>query len=246
MKSDYSKLSAQSRKTTLIILLFVFYCSFAAISKEQIYKVHQFKKELLGQDQEKNFPSEKNTYDVLFSDGLHSIHGSARETSLLTPHALNNNEGFTLNNSSPLKDLITESSNTNKRLGANEDVFDALEKQGQIGVFSEDEEDKISDNFFTINIPKQSEPIAAAYLTYDLFGLSGHESVPRSINQNPAVGGNLIEAKYAWSNQKESINLSLLKEGKNTILFTPPSAGIKYKVKNVKVVFERIPSLITS
>ncbi|KPE49122.1 hypothetical protein AOB46_21770, partial [Chryseobacterium indologenes] len=117
-------------------------------------------------------------------------------------------------------------------------VFDAKEKAGTIGIFSDKEEDKISDNFFTIDIPKNSITDQAAYLEYDLYGLASYQSVPRSINNNVAVGGEIIVPKADWSHQREEISQNLLKDGNNLILFTAPISGVKYKVKNVKVVFE--------
>ncbi len=73
---------------------------------------------------------------------------------------------------------------------------------------------------------------------YDLFGLDSYHSVSRSINKNIAFGGDIIVAGSKWSSQKEEIPLHSLEKGKNTILFTSSLNGVKYKVKNVKIVFE--------
>ncbi|AYM99608.1 hypothetical protein [Chryseobacterium sp. 3008163] len=108
-----------------------------------------------------------------------------------------------------------------------------------IGEFSDDESDNPSDNFFTINIPEVKNQNVKAYLVYDLFGLESYHSVSRSINKNVAFGGNIILPSNSWSAQKEEISLSSLKGGKNSVLFTSSINGIKYKVKNVKIVFEK-------
>lgn len=116
--------------------------------------------------------------------------------------------------------------------------FEAEEKQGIIGEFSDDESDNATDNFFTINIPEIKDRNMKAYLVYDLLGLGSSISVSRSINKNIAFGGGIIVPGSKWSMQKEEISLSSLKEGKNSILFTSSANGIKYKVKDVKIVFE--------
>lgn len=118
-------------------------------------------------------------------------------------------------------------------------VFDSEEKQGIIGEFSEEESDNPADNFFTINIPEIKTSDIRAYLVYDLFGLDSYTSVSRSINKSVAFGGSVIVPNSKWSVQKEEINVATLNSGKNSILFTSPSNGIKYKIKNVKIVFEK-------
>ncbi|ROI06747.1 hypothetical protein EGI16_02245 [Chryseobacterium sp. G0240] len=117
-------------------------------------------------------------------------------------------------------------------------IFNSEEKQGVIGEFSDDGSDNVADNFFTITIPEVAKQGVRAYLVYDLFGLESYHSVSRSINKNIAFGGNIIVASSKWSNQKEEIPLNSLEKGKNTILFTSSLNGVKYKVKNVKVIFE--------
>ena len=119
-----------------------------------------------------------------------------------------------------------------------DNIFNSEEKQGTIGEFSDDESDSPSDNFFTITIPSIKSQNTKAYLVYDLFGMDSYHSVSRSINKNIAFGGNIIVPSSKWSTQKEEIGLNSLQKGKNTVLFTSSINGIKYKVKNVKIVFE--------
>lgn len=131
----------------------------------------------------------------------------------------------------PVKE-ITESTN-------NSSYFPAIEKEGTIGVFSDTEQDRASDNFFTINLPKIDAQDSRVFLTYELYGLASHESVSRSLNHQLAIGGEIIIPSAVWSEQKEELSLSLLKEGINSVLFTSPATGIKYKVRNLKIVFEK-------
>ncbi|WP_426477465.1 polymorphic toxin type 8 domain-containing protein [Chryseobacterium sp. CBSDS_008] len=120
-----------------------------------------------------------------------------------------------------------------------QNIFEAKEKQGTIGTFSEKEDDKISDNFFTVQLPANYSTNGKAYLEYDLYGLASYESVPRSINRNIAFGGDVVVPNANWLHQREEINMELLKVGTNTILFSRPLDGVKYKVKNLKIAFEK-------
>jgi hypothetical protein len=117
--------------------------------------------------------------------------------------------------------------------------FSAVEKEGTIGVFSDAEQDRTSDNFFTINLPKTDLQDARVFLTYELYGLASHTSVSRSVNHQLSIGGEIIIPSGAWSVQKEEITPSLLKEGANTVMFTSPASGIKYKVRNLKIEIEK-------
>jgi len=117
-------------------------------------------------------------------------------------------------------------------------IYNAKEKQGTIGSFSDKEQDRLTDNFFTIDIPGSTIKNKKVYLEYDLFGLASHQSVPRSINHNIAIGGEIIVPNGQWNHQKEEVNGELLKTGLNTIMFTAPASGVKYKVRNVRFVYE--------
>ncbi|BAP30952.1 RHS repeat-associated core domain-containing protein [Chryseobacterium sp. StRB126] len=54
-------------------------------------------------------------------------------------------------------------------------------------------------------------------------------------NHNVALGRNIIINSTKWNHQKEEINVDVLKNEANTVLFTSPLEGVKYKIKNVKV-----------
>ncbi|WP_185116306.1 SpvB/TcaC N-terminal domain-containing protein [Chryseobacterium sp. Leaf201] len=53
-----------------------------------------------------------------------------------------------------------------------------------------------------------------------------------------AIGGDIVVPSAQWSHQREAVSSSLIRSGLNTILFTSPSDGVKYKVKNLKIVFD--------
>lgn len=239
-----------NKKYVLFVLFFAFIFASASLSKDQIRKVRQFKYELLNKDNEQtpttsgeeiidnksedskkseDVPISKDDSKFTNADSLSVVEQNSQiiENFNVSPQP-------TVNQKIIQKRLRRSSSHIDK----DETVYESREKNGQIGVTSEDEQDRISDNFFTIDIPKQTTNVSAAYLTYELYGLANHQSVSRSINKNPSLGGQIISPKYEWSNQKEAINLNLLYEGKNTILFTAPAKGVVYKVKNVNIVFE--------
>jgi len=121
----------------------------------------------------------------------------------------------------------------------NSSYFPAIEKGGTIGMFSDTEEDRVSDNFFTVNLPKVDAQNSQVYLTYELYGLASHQSVSRSVNHQISIGGEIIIPSAKWREQKEQLSPFFLKEGSNTILFTSPSSGVKYKVRNLKIIFEK-------
>ncbi|KQR90441.1 hypothetical protein ASG01_15110 [Chryseobacterium sp. Leaf180] len=234
-----------SRKKGFILpfLFFTFIFISASLSKDQIRQVRIFKlRHFSEKDAVQADTKESRLKPHLFED----LNSKSFLKNSLTDSTLKN--GISSSVSTAFTDSLQSFTslpnevllNGRDKKYAAKSSFDALEKQGQIGVQSEGEEDKISDNFFSIDIPKQKQTITSAYLEYDLYGLAGHQSVSRSINQNPSIGGQHITVSYKWTHQRESINLSLLQEGKNKILFTAPAKGIIYKIKNVKIVFDHV------
>ncbi|WP_131726223.1 hypothetical protein [Chryseobacterium sp. Leaf405] len=91
-----------------------------------------------------------------------------------------------------------ELSEINSKISNNIISYPSREKEGTIGTFSEEEEDKISDNFFTIDVPIVNKENTVAYLEYNLFGLDSHQSVPRSINHNVAIGWRITTFIIHW------------------------------------------------
>jgi len=223
-----------TKKSVLLVCFFACMFVFASFTKEDRYKVREWKKELMSRITDKK--------DVVLSDD-HSNQDSFEDKA-----SVNNNENILT--ASPMEDegmahdlKFTDQPamipNSSKESLINSSSYAAKEKEGTIGAFSDKEEDRVSDNFFTIDIPVLNKENTTAYLEYDLFGLATHQSVPRSINHNLTMGGQVIQPHAEWTHQREELNSELIKNGINTILFTSPSEGVKYKVKNLKIVFEK-------
>jgi len=213
------------RKPLLNVLFFVSLFVFASFTKEDRQKVRTFKLELM---KKYVYHLDNESADSLSSNDHDSTSpGDSKNTFLSPPFSNLEKE----KNAYPMKSL-TPSWNVDQ-------VFDSEEKQGVIGEFSEEERDNVSDNFFTITLPELKSQNVRAFLQYDLFGLNSYQSVSRSINKNIAFGGEIIVPGNTWTSQKEEISLQSLIEGKNSILFTSSYNGVKYKVKNVKIIFEK-------
>ncbi|PKF73504.1 RHS repeat-associated core domain-containing protein [Chryseobacterium sp. PMSZPI] len=214
------------RKYLLTLLFFASVFTFASFTKEDRQKVRAFKLELMKKYIYHQDDNNKESFLSVRSDHptpmLEKLSGS------IDPIESNSNI--------PGKEFNTITSVSAKNPI---NVFESTEKNGVIGEFSEDESDDVADNFFTIQLPEIKNQNMSAYLEYDLFGLESYKSVSRSINKNAAFGGDIIIPGNTWSSQKEEISLASLQQGKNTILFTSSLNGIKYRVKNVKIVFEK-------
>lgn len=95
------------------------------------------------------------------------------------------------------------------------------------------------DNIFHVQLPFLPSKGAAATLNYELYGVSNHESIARSINESQAIGGHFVSLNNAWSIQKESIPLALLHPGDNVIRFSlPANATYHYEVRKVGIHVE--------
>ncbi|WP_347216812.1 SpvB/TcaC N-terminal domain-containing protein, partial [Chryseobacterium sp.] len=213
-----------TKRSVLIVCFFASMFIFASFTKEDRQKVRSFKLRMMDKyiyhsRQDKTDSTESSEYkspehknpDIIKAENIKNK--EAAQTGIFS------------------KVLFSENKDADQ-------IFNSEERQGVIGEFSENESDNVADNFFTITIPEVVKQNVRAYLVYDLFGLESYHSVSRSINKNIAFGGNIIVASSKWSAQKEEIPLNSLETGKNTILFTSSLNGVKYKVKNVKIIFE--------
>lgn len=213
------------RKHFLILVFFASVFTFASFTKEDRQKVRAFKLQLM----------KKYVYHQNDSTTVSSLSDNINHSTPL----LNKISAAP----SPIEGLSVQNKGFHEIVSARiekpANVFESIEKQGIIGEFSDDESDDATDNFFTINLPEVKNQNVAAYLEYDLFGLDSYQSVSRSINKNVAFGGDIIVPGNKWSAQKEEISLNSLHQGKNTILFTSSLNGIKYRVKNVRIVLEK-------
>ncbi|WP_082171112.1 SpvB/TcaC N-terminal domain-containing protein [Chryseobacterium sp. Hurlbut01] len=216
-----------TKKPALLVSFFAIMLLFASFTKEDRYKVRVFKLKMI-----EKYMNHHVLEDKPETDRVKTINENTDNSS--SSSILSLSENTNVNDSKQFSVIPNIVGNKNI-----DQIFESEEKQGMIGEFSDDESDNPSDNFFTINIPDVKNQNVKAYLVYNLFGLESYHSVSRSINKNLAFGGNIILPSNSWSSQKEEISLGSLKEGKNSILFTSSINGIKYKVKNVKIVFEK-------
>lgn len=110
-------------------------------------------------------------------------------------------------------------------------------KVGFIGIFDEKTIDNPSDNVFTVNLLNQPSSSDEVWLSYELFGLSNHSAVSRSINNQMSVGGQLVKIdNNDWTTQKEQVNARWLKKGENIVRFSiPQNAKYNYKIRNLNI-----------
>jgi RHS repeat-associated protein len=220
-----------TKKSALLVCFFAVMFVFASFTKEDRYKVREWKKDLVSRLTDKKVINQSTTdSDKIVSENQPDIipvnkYSSESGDSDQGLDDLNYKADIGFNSEEKTPDIMNS--------------YSAKEKEGTVGVFSDQEEDRVSDNFFTIDIPVLHKENTSAYLEYDLFGLASHQSVPRSINHNLAMGGEIIVPQAVWSHQKEELSSELIKRGINTILFTAPAASVKYKIKNLKIVFEK-------
>ena len=119
-------------------------------------------------------------------------------------------------------------------------VLPADIKEGIIGVSKEMPLDNPSDNLFKVMMQAKPQMGDKVYLTYELYGVNDHHAVARSINERMSVGGYMIKRQLGWSQQKEEVDASWIKQGENTILFTvPKGSDIQYRVKNLSLTIEK-------
>lgn len=112
--------------------------------------------------------------------------------------------------------------------------------EGWIGTWPEQPTDNPADNQFTVNLDLAPAAIKRAWLVYELYGLQDHAAASRSINDQLAVGGYLIQKGTTWNVQKEAVNPAWLRSGDNHIRFTlPDNAPYGYKIRTLKLVVEK-------
>ena len=116
-----------------------------------------------------------------------------------------------------------------------ETIYTADHASGIIGQPDGRVSDNPEDNIFEITVEKVS-PNMRAWLVYDLKGVSSGQGISRSINDRTAVGGYLTVLSKDWKTVREEISPEWLKDGRNTVLFTiPTAASYAYSVRNVHI-----------
>ena len=111
------------------------------------------------------------------------------------------------------------------------------------GVIGPDEgtyTDTAGDNTFRFDLVYRPEQIKRAYLSYELSGLAHWTSAIRSINEQVAMGGYVIERGQGGQDglQVEEIAPAWLRQGANQIRFVPVDVDSAYTVSKVQVLIE--------
>ncbi|WP_284653272.1 SpvB/TcaC N-terminal domain-containing protein [Flavobacterium terrisoli] len=129
-------------------------------------------------------------------------------------------------------------------LAANEELSDAdtilsLEKQGIIGKSENLPIDELTDNIFSFELKSDVKMDKDVYLEYELFGLADGTQATKSINDQYALGGNIIKTTKEWTKVKERLNPNTIQKGKNTVRFTTwEQSKYQYMIRNLKLVYE--------
>ncbi|WP_121667978.1 SpvB/TcaC N-terminal domain-containing protein [Mesonia aquimarina] len=120
-------------------------------------------------------------------------------------------------------------------------IFWAKQGEGKIGMFSSKDVENPSDNLFIVDIPENiSIEKYTVKLHYDLYGLSEANQTTKSINNEVAYGGVLLEKNKVWKSVSEEIPPTSLKKGKNEIFFSRRrDLAYQYNIKKLRV--ELIP-----
>ena len=99
-------------------------------------------------------------------------------------------------------------------------VIPAFEKQGIIGKSENLPIDDLIDNIFSFELKEDFKKDKEAYLEYELFGLADGSQATKSINDQLAIGGNIIKTNKAWTKVRERLNPSDIQKGINLVKFT--------------------------
>ena len=131
--------------------------------------------------------------------------------------------------------IITINTNTNASNPA-EAYFPADIEQGYIGISSTKPTDNPTDNVFKVLLNQKLKSSDEVWLTYELYGVKDHTNVSRSVNNQLAVGGHLVELNDEWNIQQEQLNPSWLSQGENIIRFALPNgASYHYEIRNLGI-----------
>jgi RHS repeat-associated protein len=144
------------------------------------------------------------------------------------------------------EDILNRSGNGNKTLISGQKAFINQPvsglyisdiKEGIIGKDSEHPIDQIYDNIFSVTVNEKIRSDKQYSLEYDLYGLKDYKQVSKVINDELAVGGQNVEKTTFWTHQTEPVKTTVVKEGKNIIVFTiPNSSDYSYKIRNLRIV----------
>ncbi|HKO78337.1 MAG TPA: SpvB/TcaC N-terminal domain-containing protein, partial [Flavobacterium sp.] len=119
--------------------------------------------------------------------------------------------------------------------------YPSSHKEGFIGVFDDKPLDSPADNVFTVSVSELPAADEQVFLTYELYGISNHTGISRSINNQFSVGGYFVNRSNSWQLQEEQLKAEWLKKGANSIRFTLPDlAKYNYRVRNLGIVIKKV------
>jgi hypothetical protein len=123
----------------------------------------------------------------------------------------------------------------NEKDNTSEDrYYPATIKEGYIGVFDDRPLDSPTDNVFTVSLDVLPTMDEEVWLTYELYGISDHTGISRSINNQLSTGGYFVALQEGWQSQQEQLKHNWLKQGDNIVRFTlPENASYNYRIKNL-------------
>jgi RHS repeat-associated protein len=118
--------------------------------------------------------------------------------------------------------------------------YPSSHKEGFIGVFDDKPLDSPVDNVFTVSIKELPAANEQVFLTYELYGITNHTGISRSINNQLSVGGYFVTQNSSWHPQEEQLKADWLKKGENSIRFTlPDQAKYNYRIRNLGIVIKK-------
>ena len=118
--------------------------------------------------------------------------------------------------------------------------YPASHKEGFIGIFDDKPLDNPVDNVFTVSLNELPKADEQVYLTYELYGISNHNGISRSINNQFSVGGYFVTKSNSWQLQEEQLKADWLIKGDNNIRFTLPSqAQYNYRIRNLGIIIKK-------
>ncbi len=108
--------------------------------------------------------------------------------------------------------------------------------KGIIGSAFPDKADDPSDNIFHFHLEDLPCERQHVVLVFEVYGVADRSSMGISINDEQAMGGQLIRLHHAWIDQKHPVNPASLRAGNNVLRFTAPkNTGVQYQVRKVRL-----------
>ena len=178
--------------------------------------------------------SQNQSYLSLGSDYYNNVNTIASETNdLNTSNVVTSTPTHNSASKVYTKTIFTQ------KTAVDNNIINAIEKQGIIGKSENLPIDELTDNIFSFELKQEVKKDKDIYLEYELFGLADGSQVTKNINDALATGGSLIKTNKDWTKVRERVNPNEIQKGKNTIQFTTlENSKYQYMVRNLKMVYE--------